>query len=101
MSEPESLIPDGYVWDNTWAEARQRLARLEELYDPGTQRRLAGLGVKPGWSCLEVAGGGGSIADFLCRAVGPEGRVITYEQRDEFARRALANIHTRVGEVAN
>jgi tRNA (adenine57-N1/adenine58-N1)-methyltransferase len=37
----------------------------------------------------------------LLRAVGPEGRVITYEQRDEFARRALANIHMRLGEVAN
>jgi tRNA (adenine57-N1/adenine58-N1)-methyltransferase len=33
--------------------------------------------------------------------VGPEGRVITYEQREEFARRALANIHMRCGEVTN
>src|SRR6266545_2796933 len=37
----------------------------------------------------------------LLRAVGPEGKVITYEQREEFARRALANIHTRLGEVGN
>jgi tRNA (adenine57-N1/adenine58-N1)-methyltransferase len=37
----------------------------------------------------------------LLRAVGPEGRVITYEQRDEFARRAVANIHMRYGEVQN
>jgi tRNA (adenine57-N1/adenine58-N1)-methyltransferase catalytic subunit len=27
--------------------------------------------------------------------------VVTYEQRDEFARRALANIHMRMGEVTN
>jgi tRNA (adenine57-N1/adenine58-N1)-methyltransferase len=31
----------------------------------------------------------------------PDGRVITYEQREEFARRALANIHMRSGEVTN
>ena len=50
---------------------------------------------------LEAGTGSGALTLALLRAVGPEGRVITYEQRDEFARRALANIHTRVGEVAN
>ena len=43
--------------------------------------------------------GSGALTLALLRAVGPEGRVITYEQRDEFARRALANIHLRMGEV--
>ena len=45
--------------------------------------------------------GSGALTLALLRAVGPEGRVITYEQRDEFARRALANIHMRIGEVTN
>jgi tRNA (adenine57-N1/adenine58-N1)-methyltransferase len=45
--------------------------------------------------------GSGALTMALLRAVGPEGRVITYEQREEFARRALANIHTRMGEVTN
>jgi tRNA (adenine57-N1/adenine58-N1)-methyltransferase len=57
--------------------------------------------IYPGCRVLEAGTGSGALTLALLRAVGPEGRVITYEQRDEFARRALANIHTRAGEVAN
>jgi tRNA (adenine57-N1/adenine58-N1)-methyltransferase len=57
--------------------------------------------VYPGCRVLEAGMGSGALTLTLLRAVGPEGRVITYEQREEFARRALANIHMRVGEVAN
>jgi tRNA (adenine57-N1/adenine58-N1)-methyltransferase catalytic subunit len=57
--------------------------------------------IYPGCRVLEAGTGSAALTLALLRAVGPEGRVITYEQRDEFARRALANIHTRLGEVAN
>jgi tRNA (adenine57-N1/adenine58-N1)-methyltransferase len=57
--------------------------------------------VYPGCRVLEAGMGSGALTLALLRAVGPEGHVITFEQREEFARRALANIHTRVGEVAN
>ena len=57
--------------------------------------------VYPGCRVLEAGTGSGALTLALLRAVGPEGRVITYEQRDEFARRALANIHLRLGEVNN
>jgi tRNA (adenine57-N1/adenine58-N1)-methyltransferase len=33
--------------------------------------------------------------------VGPAGKVVSYEQREDFARRALANIHLRLGDVTN
>ena len=57
--------------------------------------------IYPGCRVLEAGMGSGALTLALLRAVGPEGRVITYEQRDEFARRALANIHMRMGEVTN
>jgi tRNA (adenine57-N1/adenine58-N1)-methyltransferase catalytic subunit len=57
--------------------------------------------VYPGARVLEAGMGSGALTLALLRAVGPEGRVISYEQRDEFARRALANIHMRLGEVTN
>lgn len=56
--------------------------------------------VYPGCRVLEAGMGSGALTLTLLRAVGPEGRVITYEQREEFARRALANIHMRLGEVS-
>ena len=57
--------------------------------------------VYPGCRVLEAGMGSGALTLALLRAVGPDGRVITYEQREEFARRAIANIHMRVGEVSN
>jgi tRNA (adenine57-N1/adenine58-N1)-methyltransferase len=57
--------------------------------------------VYPGCRVLEAGMGSGALTLALLRAVGPDGRVITYEQREEFARRALANIHMRSGEVSN
>jgi tRNA (adenine57-N1/adenine58-N1)-methyltransferase len=56
--------------------------------------------VYPGCRVLEAGMGSGALTLTLLRAVGPDGRVITYEQREEFARRALANIHMRLGEVS-
>lgn len=55
----------------------------------------------PGARVLEAGMGSGALTLALLRAVGPEGKVITYEQREDFARRALANIKMRMGEVSN
>ena len=55
----------------------------------------------PGCRVLEAGMGSGALTLALLRAVGPEGRVVSYEQREEFCRRALANIHMRLGEVTN
>ena len=57
--------------------------------------------IYPGCRVVEAGTGSGALTLALLRAVGPDGRVITYEQRDEFARRAVANIHMRLGEVTN
>ena len=57
--------------------------------------------IYPGCRVLEAGTGSGALTLALLRAVGPEGRVITFEQREEFARRALANIHMRMGEITN
>lgn len=65
-----------YALSNTWQHARQRLALLEAQLDPATRRRILDAGIGPGWHCLEVGAGGGSIAHWLCQAVEPTGRVL-------------------------
>src|SRR4029077_10258280 len=55
----------------------------------------------PGARVLEAGMGSGARTLALLRAVGPDGRVVSYEQREDFCRRALANIHIRLGEVTN
>ena len=55
----------------------------------------------PGARVLEAGMGSGALTLALLRSVGPKGRVVSYEQREDFCRRALANIQLRMGEVAN
>lgn len=73
-----------YTLDNTWQQARRRLALLEAWLDPGTIRHLETLGVGEGWDCLELGGGGGSIVEWLSRRVGPNGHVLATDINTRF-----------------
>src|SRR5688572_3424856 len=65
-----------YACDNSWREARRRLALLEDALDQATFGRLKALGTAEGWYCLEVGAGGGSVCQWLCAQVGSEGHVL-------------------------
>ncbi len=65
-----------YVMASEWEREGLRLKALEEQYDPGSIGMLTASGVKPGWRCLEVGAGAGSIARWLSTMVGPAGTVI-------------------------
>src|SRR5690349_4171438 len=54
-----------YVLDPGFGEERARLAGMEALWDPGSQALLDELGVGPGWTCLEVGAGGGSMVEWM------------------------------------
>ncbi len=53
--------------------------------------------VFPGARVLESGLGSGALTTTLLRAVGPEGRVTGYEIRDDFAKRAVANVEGFLG----
>ncbi|ORV40928.1 SAM-dependent methyltransferase [Mycolicibacter engbaekii] len=52
----------------------------------------------PGARVLEAGAGSGALTLSLLRAVGPTGRVISYELRDDHAVHARANVETFLGE---
>ena len=55
-----------YIFDNAAvAPSSQRFSSLESLYDERSVRYLERTGIEAGWRCLEVGGGGGSIANWL------------------------------------
>jgi SAM-dependent methyltransferase len=55
---------------------RQRLALMSRLLDPIELSYLARLAVGPGWRCLELGCGNGSISQALAERVAPTGQVI-------------------------
>ena len=54
--------------------------------------------IHPGATVLEAGAGSGSLTCALLRAVGPTGRVISYEIRDDHAEVAVRNVETFFGE---
>jgi SAM-dependent methyltransferase len=66
----------GYRLDAKGRQAAEddRLSLLETIFDPLSRRRRAM--VQPGWRCLEVGAGRGSMAVWLAEQVGPSGQVV-------------------------
>jgi len=65
-----------YAFANARPAQPERLRALEALLDDGTFRLLERVGVRPRWRCLEVGGGGGSVAAWLCDRTAPDGSVL-------------------------
>jgi SAM-dependent methyltransferase len=113
MSTTE-IIPDGpgaapigrergtYVLPNDWDGARRRLEALERCFDPTTIRRLEATGVGPGWRCLEVGAGAGSVTRWLCQRVGPTGQVVAVDLDTRFLEELdEANLEVRRQDIVD
>lgn len=53
---------------------------------------IAYAGISPGNTVIEAGVGSGALTIFLANIVGPQGRVISYELREDFARIAQKNV---------
>jgi SAM-dependent methyltransferase len=74
----------------------QRLRDLSAIYDPVTIRRAGCLGIAPGWHCLEVGAGAGSIACWLAERMGPSGHVVAADLNTRFLEElCLPNLEVR------
>jgi 2-polyprenyl-3-methyl-5-hydroxy-6-metoxy-1,4-benzoquinol methylase len=65
-----------YTLSHELVGEQQRLALISALLDPIERARLEQLGVRPGWRCLELGCGNGSIAQALAVRVAPTGHVV-------------------------
>jgi ubiquinone/menaquinone biosynthesis C-methylase UbiE len=77
MSEAE--YRPTYSMDNRWRAELDRLQLLENHMDPVTQQRFDKVGLGPGWRCLEVGAGAGSVVRMLAERVGADGRVLAVD----------------------
>ena len=84
------------VADNSHDAERKRLDMLEAMSDPLTHRRMEQIGIQPGWRCLEVGAGGGSIVRWLADKVGDAGSVVACDMNPRFLRDlGLATVDVR------
>jgi ubiquinone/menaquinone biosynthesis C-methylase UbiE len=93
------------VFDNAQQQqAAQRFGGLAAQYDQWTIQHLERTGIGEGWHCLEIGGGGGSIADWLAQKVSPSGYVLTTDIDPRFLDalrdRKQANFEVRRHDIA-
>jgi SAM-dependent methyltransferase len=91
-----------YAFPHADADEGRRLELLQERLDPITIRRIERLEVDANARCLEVGGGGGSIARYLCEHVAPTGRVTATDLETDFlAELSLANLEVLRHDVTS
>lgn len=77
----------------------KRRAQVVYPKDLGAIVQLADIG--PGATVIEAGVGSGALTMALLRAVGPSGRVVSYELREDHAEQAVRNVRRYCGDVAN
>lgn len=86
----------------TYADLVPLLPRAAQvIYPKDTGPMLVWGDVFPGATVIEGGVGAGAFTIALLRAVGPEGRVISYELREDFSNTARRNVATFFGAAPN
>jgi tRNA (adenine57-N1/adenine58-N1)-methyltransferase catalytic subunit len=86
----------------TYADLIPHLPRASQvIYPKDTGPLLIWGDVFPGATVIEGGTGAGALTIALLRAVGPAGRVISYELREDFADAARKNVAAFFGEAPN
>ena len=100
MSKNPSLT---YVFDATRDQSElKRLQAIETVFDPATKRRMTSVGIVPGWRCLEVEPGAGSILHWLADTVGNDGWVTGVDINPRFlTHRSGSNWNVIEGDIRN
>lgn len=86
----------------TYADLIPHLPRASQvIYPKDTGALLVWGDVFPGATVIEGGTGAGALTIALLRAVGPSGRLISYEIREDFANTARKNVASFFGEAPN
>src|SRR5262245_60999804 len=89
-----------YVFDQSWFREQERLNALARLYDEGSIEVFTRLGVRPGWRCLEVGAGTGTLATWLGDVVGPSGYILATDFDTRFVESiARSNLEIRTHDA--
>jgi SAM-dependent methyltransferase len=110
MSDPQPSVnrgartadDDSYVMNSAETDVEienARLRNLQQASDPTTISHLDAIGVGPGWRCLEVGAGAGSIASWLGTRVGPTGSVLATDINVDRLGNLPGNVEVRQHDI--
>jgi tRNA (adenine57-N1/adenine58-N1)-methyltransferase len=68
------------------------------VYPKDAAQILAYADIFPGARVLEAGAGSGALSAWMLRAIGPQGRLVSFERRPDFAEIARANVVKYFGE---
>jgi SAM-dependent methyltransferase len=95
---------DTYGFANDAESERREQTRLETLArwrDPRTKRILDEIKVQPGWTCLEVGAGAGTVSRMLAERVAPDGVVWSTDIDLRFHLDPIAGIEVKHLDIVN
>ncbi len=70
----------------------RKAKRMPQVVTPKDAAQIAAVtGVTRGWKCLDLGAGSGFLALFLGNLVAPNGSVVTYEKKKDFAENVIRN----------
>jgi SAM-dependent methyltransferase len=90
--------PSRYTFNNADDQGPRMLGLLAGILDEHTTHVLAGTGVGPGWTCLDVGPGAGTITSWLAERVRPHGQVTALDLNPSQVP-ASANVAVIQGDV--
>lgn len=88
-----------HVRDDEAALENERLAFLAEARDPKSRRLIDRIGIGPGWHCLELGAGAGTLSTWMAERVGADGRVMSTDIDLRFHAEATPNMIVRQHDV--
>lgn len=90
------------VFRPTAADWTVKAPRGAQVVYPKDQALIVGLtDIRPGMTVVEAGAGSGALTCALLDAVGNDGRVVSFEIRDDHADVAERNVHRRRGDVSD
>lgn len=74
-----------YIFESAEEKAEfERLKLIEDAFDEKTREIIFNSGIAPGWKCLELGPGAGSILKWMSSSVGDVGKIIGVDKNTRF-----------------
>ena len=101
MTEPDQSSYRIAEDDESTAREQQRLEALARLRDPRTIAFLGACHPQPGWQCLEVGAGSGSVSAWMAGRVRPDGGVMSLDVDLRFHAEMPEDVIVRQADVVH